>query len=437
MGIGVASSKSHAEKPSFEKKSCDAKLKIALIAPEFLPNWGGVGTYCIELAKRLSCDRDVEVHVVTLMRHIKGSEIDYSESDILDYFNNKICLHSVSNAKETFWYNMDFQYQILRKLGQIIRENEIDLIHSQHAHMSDFLLKFRGFTPKVPTVTTVHSTIKNQFQGIKAAYSKWSEIDSSEKYQIALYPILLAMERFYLMESNNLICVSRWTKDHVKANYQFANLTAPVIHNGVDTNRFEPSKSSGSNILNNIQDPIILYASRLTVARGAHVLAHAIPTILAKNKKVHFVFAGPGNIKPILAILKAKGVPEEKYTSMGYVDYKDLPCLYARAYAYVMPTAWENLPFKLLEAMSSAVPVITTNVGGISEVIKDGYNGFFTSRNTRGIAESVIQLLDDEQLAKRVGYNARKTVLENFTWEKTARKTKRVYKSILGEIQSD
>lgn len=403
-----------------------------------MPNWGGVGTYCVELAKHLSENKDIEVHVITLARHIKGSNIEYTESDILDYFKNKICLHIMSNAKETFLYNAEFQYQVFRKLPKVIKENGIELLHSQHAHMSDILLKLRNSSSiKIPTITTIHSTVKTQYQGIKVTNPKWSEMDPSEKYELALHPMLLAAERFYLMNSNSLIFVSHWTKNHMKANYKFANLNGPVIHNGVDANQYGPSKSSDSQILDNVTNPIILYASRLTVARGAHVLAHAIPTILAKNKKVHFVFAGSGNIKPILAILKAKSVPEEKYTFLGYVDYKDLPCLYARAYAYVMPTSWENLPFKLLEAMSSAVPVITTNVGGISEVVKDGYNGFFTSRNTRGITESVIQLLDDEQLAKKVGNNARKTVLENFTWEKTARKTKGVYESMLDETQSD
>ena len=406
-------------------------MKIALIAPEFLPNWGGVGTYCIELAKRLSEDKNVEVHVVTLIRHIKGSNIAYSESDILHYFKNKICLHIVANARENFLYNMEFQYQIFRKLPTIIKEHGIELVHSQHAHMSDVMLKLKNSGQMgVPTVTTIHSTIKTQYQGIKATNPKWSEMDSSEKYEVALYPILRATERFYLMKSDNPIFVSHWTKNHIKENYPFMSLNGPVIHNGVDSNEFRPSTSSSSDILSNIKDPIILYASRLTVARGAHVLAHAIPAILAKNRRVHFVFAGSGNSKSVLDILRTREVPKEKYTLLGYVDYKDLPSLYARAYAYVMPSSWENLPFKLLETMSSAVPAVTTNVGGISEVVKDGYNGLFVSRNPSAIARSVLQLLDDEQFARRLGRNARKTILENFTSENTAKRTKKVYESI-------
>lgn len=407
------------------------KIKVAIIAPEFLPNWGGIGTYCVELAKHLSENKGIEVHVVTLARHIRGSNIEYSESDILNYFDNKISLHVISKAKETFLYNMQFQYDVLRKLPKIVKENKIELLHSQHAHMPDIMFKIRHSSQcRIPTITTVHSTVKTQYDGIKAASPKGSEMDPSEKYELALYPMLLLAEKFYLMK-RNLIFVSRWTKKHVEKSYNISNLDGPVIHNGVDTNRFEPGKMSDSKILNDLTDPIILYASRLTVARGAHVLAHAIPKILNENKRVHFVFAGSGNKKPLLDILRSTGVPKNKYTLLGYVDYKDLPSLYSRAYAYVMPTSWENLPFKLLEAMSCGKPVLTTSVGGIPEVVQNGYNGIFTIRDPMDVAEKITYLLEDEQFAKMIGNNARKTILKNFTWAKTTQKTKIVYDRLL------
>jgi len=402
-------------------------MKIAIIAPELLPNWGGVGTYSIELTKYLSMNDDIELHVVTLIRSV--GNITYTKSEILNYFNRKISLHILGNATETFLYNIRFQHRVFKELPGIIKHHKIDLVHSQHAHMPDILLKLRKIG--ISSATTVHSTIKSQYQGIKATNQSWSEMDNSEKYQLMLYPVLSIAEKFYLMKCDNLICVSRWTLNHLKTDCRLSNINATVIHNGVDPNRFSPDKSSDSNILNSIQDPIVLYASRLTAARGAHVLAQAIPKILQENREVHFVFAGAGDTKPIFNILRKNGVPREKHTILGYVDYKDLPSLYARAYVYVMPTSWENLPFKMLEAMSSGTPVITTNVGGISEVIEDSYNGLFTSRSPIAIAEKAIQLLDDEKFAKKLGRNARNTILQNFTWAKTVEKTKKYYESIL------
>ncbi len=407
-------------------------MKIGIIAPEFLPNWGGVGTYCVELSKHLAENPQFEVHVITLLRSIKalnGSNISYSKDDILGYFKNKINLHVISNASETFLYNCSFQYQLFHKLPGIVKENGIQLLHSQHAHMSDIYSKLRMTIPKV---TTIHSTIKNQVEGIKDTNQKWSEMDRSEKCELAMYPMLRLAERFYLAknERETNIFVSQWTKNHVKANYNFAQIEGPVIYNGVDADQFSPCKIADSQILNNISEPIVLYASRLTVARGAHVLAHAIPEILKANKEVHFVFAGSGFTKPLHDVLDANSVPKEKYTVLGYVDYKDLPSLYARAYTYVMPTSWENLPFKLLEAMSCAKPVVTTAMGGIPEVVQNGYNGLFILRKPEDVAAKIIQLLEDRKLANKLGSNARKTILEKFTWDITSKRTQQVYKEL-------
>lgn len=410
-------------------------MRTVLIAPEFIPNWGGVGTYCIELARSLSARSDIELHVVAPLRCIDGSNTKYTESQILDYFHHRVHLHMLGKANETYLYNMGFQYRTWKHLPDILKEYQIELIHSQHAHMPDIMLKWAGISHRVPTVTTVHSTVRNQYEGIRGTSQAWSEMDSSEKYELVMYPFLRVAEEFYLRKCDERIFVSRWTRDYVRANYSAECTTGRVIHNGVDTERFRPKESSDEPILKDIADPIILYASRLTVARGAHLMARAIPLVLKENREVHFVFAGAGNTKALLGTLKMAGVPRNKYTVLGYIDYEDLPALYRRAYGYVMPTSWENLPFKLLEAMSSAVPVVTTNVGGIPEVIQHGHNGLFAPRDQRGVAERIVELLGDRELARRLGRNARNTVLENFSWSDTARKTVDVYESLLYQDQ--
>jgi len=406
-------------------------MRTVLIAPEFIPNWGGVGTYCIELARSLSARSDIELHVVAPLRCLDVSKTSSTESEILDYFHHRVHLHLLGRANETFFYNVGFQYRTWRHLPRILKEYQIDLIHSQHAHMPDIMLKLTGMPHRVPAVTTVHSTVRNQYEGIKETGQAWSEMDTSEKYQLVLYPFLRVAEESYLRRCDERIFVSRWTRDYVLANYSLDCSTGRVIHNGVDTERFRPQESSDKPILSDISDPIILYASRLTVARGSHLLARAIPLVLKENREVHFVFAGAGDTEALLDTLEMAGVPRDKYTVLGYVDYEDLPALYRRAYGYVMPTSWENLPFKLLEAMSSGVPVVTTNVGGIPEVVQHGHNGLFAARDKKSVAERIAELLADRGLARKLGRNARNTILENFSWSVTARKTADVYQSLL------
>lgn len=100
-----------------------------MLATEFLPNWGGVGTYCIELAKALA-DK-VELHVVTLGREEKG-KLAYSKEDIQEFFDGKIQAHLLTRAPagDTFYYNAKMQFAVYMKLGKLAKEYHFDLVHS-------------------------------------------------------------------------------------------------------------------------------------------------------------------------------------------------------------------------------------------------------------------------------------------------------------------
>ena len=140
-----------------------SKMNIALLAPEFLPNWGGAGTYVIELAEYLS--KNHNVHVVTLRRKIDDGTV-YSDEKILDFFDNKIHLHTISDANDTFLYNATFQYACFKNLPEICKNNEIDIIHADVPHMSDFMLRLKKSHTNV--ITTVHTIIEGHKEGIMA-----------------------------------------------------------------------------------------------------------------------------------------------------------------------------------------------------------------------------------------------------------------------------
>ena len=117
----------------------------------------------------------------------------------------------------------------------------------------------------------------------------------------------------------------------------------------------------------------------------------------------------------------------------GYIKPEDsgiFHSFYERADVYVSPSVWEEpLGLTILEAMAAGTPVVATKKGGMLSVIKDGENGFFIrARNSNQIAEVVNKLFLDDQLRKKVSQNAKKTVLEKFTWEKIATQFEEIYK---------
>ena len=262
-------------------------MNIAFLAPEFLPNWGGAGTYAIELVKYLSKRHDV--HVITLRRQIDNG-LKYSDEKILDFFDNNIHLHTISNASDTFLYNAAFQYICFKLLPKICKENDIDIIHSDVPHMSDVLVRLLKSNRN--TVTTVHTIIEGHKQGILASGLDFWDMDPSERYTLALFPMLKLIQRLYMKRSPTVITVSNWMKALLEQNYGMKGVN--VIHNGVDNTLFSPEKRN--NVVKGLdtERPIVLFSSRMTVAKGAHYLIKAIPEIIKNNGDVHFVFAGAG-----------------------------------------------------------------------------------------------------------------------------------------------
>ena len=208
-------------------------MNIALLAPEFMPNWGGAGTYVIELAKNLS--KRHNVHVVTVRRQIDTGSF-YNDEKILDFFDNKIQLHTISNANDTFLYNASFQYACFKRLPKICKENKIDIIHADVPHMSDVILRLMRSNKNM--VTTVHTIIEGHKQGIEASGLHFKEMEASERYTLGLFPVLKFIQRFYLNRSPTIIAVSNWMKGLLEQNYGIAGVD--VIHNGIDTEMFSP-----------------------------------------------------------------------------------------------------------------------------------------------------------------------------------------------------
>ena len=400
-------------------------MNIAFLAPEFLPNWGGAGTYSIELVKYLS--KKHNVHAVTLSRKIDNGSV-YDDKKILDFFDNKIHLHTISRASDTFLYNASFQYACFKQLPKICKESCIDIVHADVPHMSDVILRL--FRSNKNTVTTVHTTIEGHKQGIMASGLDFWEMDASEKYTLALFPMLKLIQNNYLKRSPTIITVSSWMKDILKRNYRIDDVN--VIHNGVDPELFSPEKRNNEIKCIDKSRPIVLFSSRMTAAKGAHYLIRAIPDIIKENKDVQFVFSGAGAKEPWIKILEKEGVNRSNYSFLGYLDYSELAGLYAQASVFVVPSLYENLPIRILEAMSSQTAVVATNICAIPEAITHDENGILIPPgNSEAIVDSITTLLQDKTHAEKLARNARKTVLEKFSWEKIGKEIEKVYEDVI------
>lgn len=401
-------------------------LKLGIIAPEFLPIWGGVSSHIVELVKSLP--KDIDIHVITLDKQIPGTNYILSEEEMKNEFDRELDIHILTKATDSFLYNAKFQYACNKHVPQIVEEYGLDLIHSHFPHMSDLFLKLKGYD--MPIITTTHTTLAGQEKGIKESGMGFSQLENAEKYNIVLAPLLKKIEKIYLNKSNNLISVSNWLKDILINEYSLSSDLVNVIPNGVDYNRFVPNVEPCG--LVDTPDPIVLFTGRLVSTKGINFLIDAIPKILGKEK-AHFVFVGGGNPAPYKQYLEYKGINKSNYSFLGYVEKdSDIVSLYSNASVYVAPTLYENLPIRILEAMSCGIPVVATNVCAIPEAIVHDQNGILIPiKDSDALAEAVISLLADDAYRKKLGQNARQTVLEKFTWEQISKQTFNLYKNVL------
>jgi len=116
----------------------------------------------------------------------------------------------------------------------------------------------------------------------------------------------------------------------------------------------------------------------------------------------------------------------------GYFPDKKLPKLYQAADIFAFSTFYENLPFAVLEALSTGLPVVTTNVGGIPEMIDDGKNGFLVEPfNSKQLADRILFFLEHPSAASEMALLARKTIENQFDWRLIVKKVVKVYDEAL------
>jgi glycosyltransferase involved in cell wall biosynthesis len=183
-----------------------------------------------------------------------------------------------------------------------------------------------------------------------------------------------------------------------------------VLYNGVDTKFFSGSKSHKG-----VQ---IAYVGRLIKEKGVQDLLKAV-----KGVKASVVIIGKGPLEKELKTLGGKFVGEK--------DSAGVRQILASSDILVNPSYGEGLPTAVLEAGAMGLAVVATDVGGTSEIISDGKNGFLVHPgNILELREKLALLVKNSKLMEKFGKALQKTVREKFDWDKVADKFEKVLKSL-------
>jgi glycosyltransferase involved in cell wall biosynthesis len=180
---------------------------------------------------------------------------------------------------------------------------------------------------------------------------------------------------------------------------------------------------------------VVVLVGRLTRQKGPDILIDAAEMVLARRTGVTFVVAGDG---PLRAELEAAVRQRALGRSVRFLGYrKDVASLFAASDIVAMPSRSEGHPVALLEALALARPVVATRVGGIEDIIVHGESGWLVPpEHPECLADALVALLDDAEMARRLGDAGRRVVQRDCAPERAARRLATVYRTVLAEREA-
>jgi glycosyltransferase involved in cell wall biosynthesis len=168
--------------------------------------------------------------------------------------------------------------------------------------------------------------------------------------------------------------------------------------------------------------PQLLFLSNLIPSKGVYTLLDACKILKDKGDKFVCNFIG-GETKEITREVFEKAVEERELTDIaiyhGPKYGKDKISYFTNVDIFIHPTSNDCFPLTLLEAMQYKLPIITTNIGGIADIVKNNYNGYICEcENPVSLANAIEDLLADKHQRIEFGENGYNMFKENFTLEK-------------------
>jgi len=208
-----------------------------------------------------------------------------------------------------------------------------------------------------------------------------------------------------------------------------------TIYSGIEMERFHPVSVQEKHRLRakwglHEGDAVIGMVSKLWEGKGHAFLLRAFKEIKEEKPQAKLVIVGEGYLMESLKTLASRMELSEAVIFTGFLE--DVPQIIATFDLAVLPSYFEGMGRVLLEAMAMEKPVVGTRVGGIPDLIEEGLNGYLVSPgNEKELAGAVLKILNDQDLALKMGQAGRKKMTERFSAESMVRSIEEVYIELL------
>ena len=383
------------------------QTRLCIVTHTFLPHTGGIERVVNEQSKRL-LQRNFEPMVVT-------NRIGTAKQYVVDGVNVE-CYESLNTG-----FRLGIPYSIptvtsFKTFLKAVKSSKIVHAHG-HPYLTSLIAAKLAKRYNKPFVLTQHNT-----------FIEYDSIfDDVERLND------LAVGKETLKEADKIITVSNATKDYVLSLGAKPN-KIKVSHNGVDLVRFRPLTGKREEMRRKLgiaQDAIVaLTVRRLVYKNGVDTLIESANIAVRKNPKITFLVVGKGpDLSNVQMTIRQLGI-ENNFRLTGFVKDEDLPFYYNAADFFVLPSkSGEGLPLVALEAMACGLPVIATNVGGISEILMEDYGKLVPSNQPEQLAKAVLEFSSIDFSSRKLELRA--MMEEKFSWDKNVETFIGIYEELI------
>ena len=415
------------------KKSTRPPKRILYIITKSV--WGGAAKYVYDLATSLSKE-NFEVFIASgpapkKARYGKDNQGKFAEEikkANLPYFEIHNFQRSVNPFKDIFAF-----FEILILLFKI----KPDIIHVNSP-------KAGGITGIAASIYKVLHKLQTTNYKLQTIYTPhgWAIKEDRPKWQVFLIKLFSKLTCLFY---DKIICVSEYDK-----NIAIQNNIAPAhkittIHVSISPKNisFLLREEAQKKLLNGKTSPFIIGTiAEWNKNKGLFYLLEAALEFKRKLDNKQANAWSPISELDIILIGSGENADKEKMydfvknhnlENVHLIEWIDNAAAYLNGFdIFILPSIKEGFPYSILEAMAAQLPIITTPVGGIPEVIENNVNGILVQpKNSHELALKILYLINNPAIGREMARKAREKVEKEFSLEKMIKETKKVYQSFL------
>ncbi len=364
------------------------------------PTYGGSGVVASELGKVLA-EEGHKIHFISYAMPIR-----------LGGYSENIYYHEVEISTYPLFDFPLYTPALASKIVEVAQFEQLDIIHAHYAiphATSAFLAKeILGASSKLKIVTTLHGT---------------------DITLVGLEPSFLPVMKFSIEKSDGVTAVSNFLKEKTKTNYSI-NKDIRVIPNFIDTQKYQRTPQPDvRRSLAADDEKVIIHVSNFRPVKRVGDVVRIFAEIRKKvPSKLILVGDGPDR-SSCEQIARELGVSQDvKFLGKQL----ELVCLLSASDLFLMPSQSESFGLSALEAMSCEVPVVSSSVGGLPELIVHGETGYIAEiGDIERMAKYAIELLTNNQRYRLFASASRRRAIEQFESRKVVHEYIRYYEEVL------